>query len=83
MELKLREEDIRPNITNNDLAVYMSFGFVVRCRMGSLIALRAALEKKFGDNFTYPTLSSNPLFVVHWNDLTVEFQKTLEYKKKR
>lgn len=83
MEIKLKDENVRPNITNRDLDVYMSFGFVVRCRMGSLISLRASLTKLFSDSFMYPTLSSNPLFVVHWNDLTVEKQRTLESKKRR
>ena len=82
MELKLEERDVRPNITNKDLDVYMSFGFVVRCRMGSLISLRAELTKMFDDSFMYPTLSSNPLFVVHWNDLTVTKQRSLESKRK-
>ena len=83
MELTLEEREVRPNITNKDLDVYMSFGFVVRCRMGSLISLRASLTRLFADSFMYPTLSSNPLFVVHWNDLTVEKQRTLEHKKRR
>ena len=83
MEITLDEDKVKPNITRQDLDVYLSFGFVVRSRMGSLISLRAALTKLFDENFTYPTLSSNPLFVVHWNDLTVEKQREIEYKKRR
>jgi hypothetical protein len=81
MELKLEEGNVRPNITNRDLDVYMSFGFVVRCRMGSLISLRAQLTKMFDESFNYPTLSSSPLFVVHWNDLCETKKRELESKR--
>ena len=83
MKLTLKEEAVMPNITARDLEVYMSFGFVVRCRMGSIVALRSELTKMFDENFNYPTLSSSPLFVVHWNDLTPEKQRELESKSRR
>ena len=83
MEIILDKEKIMQNVTSQDLDMFMSFGFVVRCRMGSIVALRAELTKMFEDNFNYPMLSSNPLFVVHWNDLTVEKQRKLETKSRR
>jgi len=83
MEIVLDEENVVHNITPQDLEVNMSFGFVVRCRMGSLVALRATLEKIFGGNFTYPTLSSSPLFVVHWNDLSDKKKLEIDNKKRR
>ena len=58
------------NLTEQDLHMHMSLGFVMRSRLGSLINLRAELEGIFKENFTHPELSSTPLYVVHWNDLT-------------
>jgi hypothetical protein len=71
------------NLTEQDLHMYMSLGFIVRSRLGTLVNLRAELQALFHDTFTKPILSSSPLFVVHWNDLTPEAQSRIAVQSKR
>jgi len=78
MEIALEKSKVVPSLKEQDLNVHMSFGFVVRSRFGSLVALRAELEKLFDTSFTYPTMSSSPLFVVHWNDLNETKKSEIE-----
>lgn len=77
MEIVLKNNNLRENVTDGDMDVYMSLGFVVRARFGSLVALRTELKDIFKDSFAYPTISSSPLYVVHWNDLTDDAQKQI------
>lgn len=74
-------EKIRAHITQNDLNAHMSFGFVVRSRYGTLIALRAQLTEIFKDSFKYPQISNSPLYLVHWNDLCEAKKRQLETKR--
>lgn len=83
MELKLRDKNVKQRITNGDMKVHMSLGFVVRSRFGSLVALREELQQLFSESFMYPTISSSPLFVVHWNDMTEKKQLEIGNRKSR
>lgn len=81
VEVNLKRTMIRKHLDDRDLDVHLSMGFIVHGRAGSLIALRAELRRLFQDKLIYPTLSSTPLFTVHWNDLNSEFQQRFEAKR--
>jgi len=75
--ITLEEKDALENISHNDMAIRLSAAYVIRSNYGSLISLRVQLEKIFGQDLIYPTISSSPLYVVHWNDLSEKKQRSL------
>jgi hypothetical protein len=83
MEQILLDGDPTRKIVKNDLNVYLSGAFVIRSSFGTLVNLRAQLKKLFGNQLIHPTLSSSPIFVVHWNDLSEEKQQSIENARER
>jgi len=62
-----------------DLQVMLSGGVIIRSTLGSLASLRDGLEAVCGEkNLIYYTISSDPLFVVHWNDLSEKKQDEIK-----
>ena len=65
-------------IEKGDLQMRVSGAFILNAPIGSLIALRANLQKCFGPCLKFNTLSSQLLYVVNWNDLSEEKKKKLK-----
>lgn len=76
--------ETRGTLNEQDQKMHVSAGFVIRASLGSLIALRNYIEALFGGGtgkgLIHYQHSGPPLFVVHWNDLTEEFQESLKRK---
>jgi len=83
MEKIVLDGDPTKKIVKNDLNVYLSGAFVIRSNFGSLVNLRSELKKLFGNQLIHPTLSSSPIFVVHWNDLSEEKQQSIEKAREK
>lgn len=64
-------------VKKQDLQTNMSIGVIVNSQFGSLIRLREALAKLFPKGFVYCTITGEPLYLVHFNDLSEEKQKKL------
>lgn len=62
-------------VTKEDLQANLSAGIIIHSQFGSLIKLREALAKLFPDSFQYFTISGEPLYLVHFNDLNEQKQK--------
>ncbi len=78
-------EDIRKKIIPGDTNVFVKAGIVVQGNMGSLIAMRDAIDKYMVDTggaLVYFTITGQPLYLVHFHDLNEAKQKILEKKAK-
>jgi len=76
MEIILEKRSVE-QLHDSDLDVRLSGAFIIRSQFGSLVTLRGELERLFGRDLIYPTISSQVLYVVHWNDLSEEKKKHL------
>lgn len=65
------------NVKKQDLQANISGGVIIHTQFGSLIKLREGLEKLFSDSFIYFQISSEPLYLVHWNDLSENKKRKL------
>ena len=77
-------EELKSKLSPGDINVHVKAGIVVQGKMGSLVALRDALEehmKGAGGDLVYFTITAQPVYLVHWNDLSLEKQKSIERKK--
>jgi hypothetical protein len=78
-------DELKKRMTPGDTNVYVKAGIVVQGNMGSLIAMRDAIEKYMVDSggaLVYFTITGQPLYLVHYNDLNESKQKNLEKKGK-
>jgi len=67
-----------------DLQVMLSGGVIIRSTFGSLVTLRDGIRAVCGEgNLIYYTISSHPLFVVHWNDLSKKKQDEINGRRER
>ncbi len=78
--------ETRGTLNEQDQKMHVSAGFIIRASLGSLIALRNYIKALFpetrpGQGLIHYQHSGPPLFVVHWNDLTEEFQESLKRKR--
>ncbi len=80
MEIILEKPSVE-KVRESDLNVRLSGAFIIRCQMGSLLILRGELEKLFGKDVIYNTITSQALYVVHWNDLSEEKKKYLKVEQ--
>ena len=71
---------LQDKIEPEDLEVSMKGGLIIAASFGSLVALREYLKDHWGKAI-YFTVSSAPLYVVHWNDLSEKKQRELEARK--
>jgi hypothetical protein len=69
------------NIEKGDLDVTLKAGVIVTAPMGSLLTLREKLRVECSE-VIYFTISSQPLYLVHWNDLSEKKQHEIELRKK-
>ena len=80
MEILLEKPTVE-KLNDSDLEVRLSGAFILRSQFGSLVALRGELERLLGGDLIYHTISSQPLYMVHWNDLSEEKKKHLGARK--
>jgi hypothetical protein len=79
LELKLEKTS---QVEAGDLQVALSGAFIIKnMPFGTLLALREALRKMFGENLLHPTFVSQNVYIVHWNDLSEEYKSRLTRKK--
>jgi hypothetical protein len=71
--------DLRKIIQPEDLDMTTKGGFIITAKLGTLIMLRDQL--KICTNLVYCTISEQPLYLVHWNDLCEKKQKEIEKKR--
>lgn len=69
LQLRLPKE---AQVKRQDLQAKLSIGVVINSQFGSLIQLREAISNLFTDDFVYCTISGEPLYLVHYNDLSEE-----------
>ena len=75
-------KQLKDTIVKEDLDVSMKCGIVMHCSYGSLIALRNFLSETYGaSSVIYCTFSSQPLYVVHRNDLSDKKKEEIELKR--
>ncbi len=77
-------EELKKRIIPGDTKVFVKAGIVVQGDMGSLIAMRSGIEEymeKCGGGLVYFTITGQPLYLVHFNDLSEAKQKSLVDKK--
>jgi len=71
---------LRDIIEAEDLDMHSRGGFIINAKLGTLIALRDSLKRQ-NVNLVYCTISEQQLYLVHWNDLSVEKQGELDKRK--
>lgn len=73
---------LKDTIAKEDLDVSMKGGIVLHCGFGSLVALREFVQNTYGaTSLIYFTISSQPLYVVHYNDLSDKKKSEIELKR--
>lgn len=75
MELGALDSTTPVVVKKQDLEAKLSIGIIINSQFGSLIKLRQVLAEKFPDDFVYCTISGEPLYLVHYNDLSPEKKK--------
>jgi hypothetical protein len=79
-------EQLKQMIATADLNMKVKAAYVVQGNYGTLIALRSLLEEHMissGGELVYGTVTADPIYVVKWNDLSPEKQKSIERKQKK
>ncbi len=79
-------DEVKKRIQPGDLRIHVKAGIVVQGNMGSLIAMRDSIESymdSIGGELIYFSVTGQPLYLVHWNDLSSSKQKALEKKENR
>ena len=74
--------DIKAKIKPEDLEVYNSAGLIISASMGTLVYLRDHFEQLFGKGYIYFTISSQPLYLAHWHDLSDAKREEIEAKRR-
>ena len=78
-------EELKLKLCAGDVNVHVNAGIVIQGNMGTLIALRDAIAEHMqlsGGGLVYFTITAQPVYLVHWNDLSPEKQKSIERKNK-
>jgi hypothetical protein len=73
-------EQVQTMIQQGDTDVTLKMGLVVCGKQGSLVVLRDAIQKhmeKCGGALVFYTITSAPIYVVHYNDLSEQKQQTV------
>ncbi len=73
-------QQILKRIRPEDMDVNQKFGMIITAPYGSLVNLRADLEKVYS-GCVYCTISNMPLYLVKWNDLSEKKQREIEGRK--
>ncbi len=77
-------EQVQALIQQGDTDVNLKMGLVLTGKQGSLVVLRDAIAKhmeKCGGALIFYTITSQPVYVVHYNDLSVEKQQAVGRRK--
>ena len=73
-EIRFKQDQIE----RGDLDIRLSGAFILNAQLGSLIALRSQMQRLFGGDLKFNTISSQLLYVVNWNDLSEEKKQRLK-----
>lgn len=71
---------VKDAVQSEDLDVSLKGGLIIRSSFGSLVALREQF-KRLKIDVVYFTISSAPLYLVHWNDLSEKKQEDILKKR--
>lgn len=77
-------EQVQALIQQGDTDVTLKMGLILIGKQGSLVVLRDAIQKHLqqcGGQLVFYTISSQPMYVVHFNDLNLEKQATILRRK--
>lgn len=77
-------QQVQTLIQQGDTDVTLKMGMVLIGKQGSLVVLRDAIQKHLeasGGQLVFYTISSQPMYVVHFNDLNSEKQARLTRQK--
>jgi len=83
LERKIPLDELIRTVQKEDLDVRVSGGFILSANFGTLTHLRVVLEKVFGRGFIFGQIAGQPLYLVHWNDLSEKKQQEILDGKKR
>jgi len=78
-------EQIQALIQKNDTDVTLKMGLILIGKQGSLIALRDVIQKYLGSCgglLVYHQFTSQPLYLVHYNDLSPQKQSAIGCQRK-
>ncbi len=79
-------QTVKDKLKPGDLNVHLKAGIVVQGNMGSLIALGDAIAKymeEINGKLVFFTFTGEPLYLVHYNDLSEQKKANIERKKVR
>ena len=77
-------DELKNAINKGDMDVNVKAGIVIQGNMGSLIALREAIQhyaEQCCGGLIYYTITAQPLYIVHYNDLSLQKQEQINKKK--
>jgi hypothetical protein len=77
-------EQVQTLIQQGDTDMNVKMGLILIGKQGSLIVLRDAIQKHIehcGGQLVFNTLSTQPMYVVHFNDLNPQKQATIMRRK--
>ena len=77
-------DEVKADIMQADTDVHVKVGIVAQGKLGSLVAMRTSIEEYLGKSkgqLIYYTITGQPLYIVHFNDLSVEKQQSLENRR--
>ena len=77
-------QQVQTLIQQGDTDVTLKMGIILVGKQGSLVVLRDAIQKHLeqcGGQLVFYTISSQPMYVVHFNDLSAEKQATIMRRK--
>jgi len=73
-------EQVQTLIQQGDTDVILKLGLILIGKQGSLIVLRDAIKKhmkEIGGQLIFHTFTSQPVYVVHYNDLSPQKQQEI------
>lgn len=77
-------EQVRSLIQQGDTDVTLKMGLVLIAKQGSLVALRESIVKHMeacGGQLVFHTITAQPVYVVHYNDLSPQKQANITRKR--
>jgi hypothetical protein len=77
-------EQVQSLIQQGDTDIILKMGLILVGRQGSLVVLRDAIVKhveKSGGQLLFCTMTPQPVYVVHYNDLSYEKQQAIGRRK--
>jgi hypothetical protein len=77
-------EQVQSLIQQGDTDVTLKMGLILVGKQGSLVVLRDAIAKHMeecGGQLIYYSISAQPMYVVHYNDLSPEKQASIMRRK--